>query len=530
MKTSKLFLFLIIVAILLSACSNNTTTTASTETLTDSTDEIIEEATYLFRNPPETVDFHGIQLVKEEIPSWLLNEVIDTHKSTCDIWPEAELVNCICGHISNYLVGSFEIHEISSSTEEPTLFEIHETSSSTEEPTLFVSYNSETRRLIVGQTICDIDKPTVNIDGMDTKSINELEHEEGFDWVLKIIEKINDPNQSSTAAEKNATASRFRIFCDYMEKGWGSVEGAAQESLLTLIPTEEGSWRSAFWTKGHKHYIEVLASENDEEGFPTTRKIQVDGEAISLLPDKVVEEDFSPTTAIKIWGQEYTDSKEYSNMEVFCDKKGTFFTMSTDLQVYTSPWNLGETYWLPTSYYPAFGDKPVYKIENNLYLVASETKAEIFFCYERGFFGEFGAEKRYEIEFQDEVIIFGGTNSVNEVFVASPGKSLIWKIQPRRVSVAKCDQVVATETRVFLLEKNMLYKVARKKYDSLIWDDYMGVVTEKSLSFEDVVTWGEDHTALRKKEGIEISTEYENDIIVLSDKNTGTRARIFCSN
>lgn len=514
MKTSKLFLFLIIVAVLLSACSNNTTTTASTETLTDSTGEIIEEAAYPFRNPPETVDFHGIPLVKEEIPSWL-DEVIVNHKSTCDIWPEAELVNRICGHISNYSVESFEIHEISSSTEAPTLF---------------VSYNSGTRRLIVGQTVCDIDKPTVSIDGMDTKSINELEREEGFDWVLKIIEKINDPNQSSTAAEQNATANRFRIFCDYLEKGWGSIEGAAQESLLTLIPTEEGSWRSAFWTKGHKHYIEVLASEDDEEGFPTTRKIQVDGEAISLLPDKVVEEDFSLTTAIKIWGQEYTDSKEYSNMEVFCDKRGTFFTMSTDLQVYTSPWNLGETYWSPTTYYPAFGDKPVYKIENNLYLVASETKAEIFFCCEWGFFDEFGAKKRCEIEFQDEVIIFGGTNSVNEVFVASPEKGLVWKIQPKRVSVARCDQVVATETHVFLLEKNMLYKVARKKDDSSIWDSCMEDVIENSLSFEDVVTWGQDHTVLRKKEGIEISTEYKNDIIVLSDKKTGTRARIFCPN
>ena len=529
MKTSKLFLFLIIV-VLLSACSNNTTTTASTETLTDSTGEIIEGADYLFRNPPETVDFHGIQLVKGEIPSWL-NEAIIDHKSTCDMWPEAELVNLICGHISNYSVESLEVHEASSSTEEPVeSFEVHEASSSTEEPVVFISYNAITRRLVVGKTICDIDKPTVDIAGMNDKPISDLKYEEGFDWVLKIIEKINDPNQSSTAAEKNATASRFRIFCDYFEKGWGSIEEAAQESLLTLIPTEEGSWRNAFWTKGHKHYIEVLASEDDEEGFPTTRKIQVDGEVISLLPDKVVEEDFSLTTAIKIWGQEYTDFKEYSKMEVLCDKRGTFFTMSTDLQVYTSPWDLGETRWFTTSYYPAFGDKPVYKIKDDLYLVASKTKAEVFLRYGREIFGEFGAKKQYEIEFQDEVIIFGGTNSVNEVFVASPEKGLVWKIQPRKVSMAKCDQVVATETHVFLLEKNTLYKVARKKDDSSIWDSCMEDVIENSLSFEDVVTWGQDHTALKKKEEIEISTEYENDVIVLSDKNTGTQARIFCLN
>lgn len=490
MKTSRLITKLIAILIftaLLAACGN--TTTPPTPTSTPASEEVIEEAADLFVDQPITLNFHGVQLVEDELPSWL-SKAIARHETTCDAWPESELTKLICEHISNYSVGSFEVHRLSNEKLEP-----------------YITYDSTTRRLFTGETLCDIDKPTVHIETMDNRNVDELKEEEGFDLALKIIAEIQDLDHSPAAAAEAAGVSCYDILWSYLKKGWEGIDEKARESLLTYTATDPASWERCFWTADYAHYVRLGSEEEDK--IPT-QKIYVDGKYFSILPDAILDQ-YNLETAEKLWGRN-TGSIEYFKPGVFCDKEGTFFSLSKDLQVYTNPWNKGQIEWLPTYFYPAFGRNQVFKLDDQYVVVDKEAKAvRIFTYYDAKGFGYFGANEKAEITLNDpETKVFGewspAQKAIDSVYIASPKNKKVWRLEKTGIGYANCDQIIITDESMLIRQDNHLIEAAYKDQPFEGWRNADMEAALTQLTFVEMI-WQKSTTETALSEEVKTSSK-----------------------
>lgn len=179
MKTSKFFyvkgtlVLLFAVAIIVGAIKASTTmATTSTPTPAPITTTPVvtptPDSVSITTQPiPETIEYHGHSLVKEDIPSWL---PLENHDENCCEYPEGELTRAILAHLTEDASEAFTINEVKNRE----CFE-------------FAFYDPSMNRLKVGNTESELDEPTIDIGELK----GELKLEEmDFGCVLSIIDEI----------------------------------------------------------------------------------------------------------------------------------------------------------------------------------------------------------------------------------------------------------------------------------------------------------------------------------------------------
>lgn len=385
-----------------------------------------------------TINFHEHQLVEKDIPDWLL-PFVKNHDKYCNQYPEAEIAKVILANIKAQETESFAIREgVVGDT-----FFIDEESEET--VGRYISYDAAKKTLRVGDTVVDLNKPTVQIDELSDSNIGKLVKEHGFDIVLSIMDRINqEPNLEDEAEE--ADISPKNLVSLYEEAGWDKVSERGAK-LLTKIP-EDGYLVTAFWTENYDHFVAIGAFQEGELVLGgcydnNVQAIFVDGKFLSVVPEKYP---ISYEEMMDAWAttESYDWYDHHARREICCDSSGKFFLLDSDCMVYTWQWSglksqSDRPYWDPTNYCPKLGssvivaDGPSYE---TWYITTDEGRVKFFELHFGSDSEQFGLFDLFEIEFKDAQIatpfVVDSLDDYEEgdriAFIAVPERNEIWKV------------------------------------------------------------------------------------------------------
>lgn len=411
------------------------------------------------RSTTNPINFHGHQLVEEDIPGWLL-PFVKNHDKYCNQYPEAELTKVILTNIKAQETESFAISEGA----------VGDTDS-------YISYDAAKKTLRVGDTVVDLNKPTVHIDELSGSNIGKLVKEHGFDIVLSIMDRINQEPSLEDEAEE-ADISPKNLVSLYEEAGWDGVSERGAK-LLTKIPKDD-CLVTAFWTENYDHFVAIGAFQ--EGGLVlggcydnNVQAIFVDGKFLSVVPEKYpvsYEEMMDAWTTT----ESYDWYNHHARREICCDSSGKFFLLDSDCMVYTWQWSglknqSDRPYWDPTNYCPKLGssvivaDGPSYE---TWYITTDEGRVKFFELYFDSDSEQFGLFDLFEIEFKDAQIAtpFVVDSRDRIAFIAVPERNEIWKVSfvPNEfgtftIGQKKFDQVEVVGRKVYVREGGNLTKV-----------------------------------------------------------------------
>ncbi len=444
------------------------------------------------RSTTNTINFHGHKLIRSTIPDWLM-EALEKHSSTCNEWAEAEMTRII--HGSNQK-DSFAITEAIDGERKG-----------------FAFCDAATGAVQVGDTESSIGKPTVHIDLMDSRNINQLVKEHGFSLVLSIMDKLN----SEPSPEEEADSVRISIeelANQYETRGWATVSERGV-SLLTKTPKWH-HFETAFWTDNYEHYVAIGSSNSgsfilgdyDELG---AQELFVDGKFISKVPE---EYPIDIDSALESWSKgdlnktTYSWSHGRSRSAIVCDKEGHFAAINNDCMLYKWDWE-GEkantfSWWTPTFSYPLLKGDVVEA--DSRYVSSSGNQVKIYGQEFSSDAEQFGIYELFNITFKGVGIAQAFTCNTGigydekpapEVYVAVPESNTIWYIGENSIGRAKLDQVEVLNESVFARNGDTIKRLAFKKYDG--WDgnevDFLN-----SLQFEEIMEWDTFWTFIPKEE------------------------------
>ena len=445
------------------------------------------------RSTTNTINFHGHKLIRSTVPDWMTT-VLEEHSSACNEWAEAEMTRIIHGSNQN---DSFAITEVINGERKG-----------------FAFCDAATGAVRVGDTESSIGKPTVHVDLMDSRNVNQLVKEHGFSLVLSIMDKLN----SEPSPEEEADSIRISIeelANDYDTIGWAAVS----ERGVTLL-TKTPKWHhfeTAFWTDNYEHYVAIGCSSKsgdfilgnvDELG---AQELFVDGKFISKVPE---EYPIDIDSALESWSKGDLDETTYSwshgrsRSAIVCDKEGHFATINNNCMLYKWDWEEEKGYtfswWTPTFSYPLLEGDVVEA--DSRYVSSSGNQVKIYGQELPSDAEQFGVYELLSITFKESEIaqtftcdtgIGHDESPVPEVYVAVPESNTIWYIGENSISRAKLDQVEVLNESVFARNGDIIKRLAFKKYDG--WDgnevDFIN-----SLQFEEIMEWDTFWTYIPKEE------------------------------